>query len=455
MSAKRLGIVLFLAAATGTLGCLDNGGGNQDQWMNTDAYVGPEVSASNGDGGGVTCGDAPSFGSPTRLSDDLEPDGGVVHVQYEVTMSGAGGDGGVGAVNVAWIDRSLATPLNPTLRAVRVPAGASTGDILDLPRPTGCDALVDPALAATAAGTVLLAATCITGTESQPTASQILLFRSTNGLTSFEDPLVVASCDIATDRCDLPAVAATSSSVFIAWTDWTYDQGTGTGVGIKVWRSDDDGVSLAEEITAPGTFTALAGPRLAISPADEVHVAFTGAFSLPGTMYAAAAKLDTATAFGTAEVLGTGSDPRLTASQAGVYVVWIAGGDTLQEAHDTGNGFSSAAPITQPSGTTSILSPGVAADPDGNVHLFWLGLDDTGWNAYYSLSTDQGAGWSGPLLISGPFDGDESGSNAPHWIGAVDLHAWSDGVTLGWGDTGSKDTMTGVTNIYLAQRVCP
>jgi hypothetical protein len=452
MRTKRLGIVLSLAACF-TLGCLDSGGGNQDQWMNTDAYVGPEVSTS-GDDGGVTCGDGPSFGSPTRLSDDVEPDGGVVHIQYHVAMAASSSDAGA-AVNVAWIDRSLATPLNAGLRAVRVPAGSSTGTIRGLQSPTGCDVLVDPALAVTAAGTVILAATCITGTEVSPTESRIMLFRSTNGLESFEVPVIAADCPGDTQRCDGPALAASANGLMLAWNEWTLDTGTLTGAGLRVWRSDDDGLTLAEEAVLSGPLDATFDPRLAVGPNADVHLAFSGAFSLGGTTYAAYAKLDTTTAFATPEVLGPGSDPRLTASAQGVYVVWTAGGNTLEEAHDTGSGFTPAGRIVQPSGTTTVVSPSVAADPDGIIHLFWLAQSAAGWSAYYSYSADLGVGWAGSMLMSGPFDGDLSGTNLPHQIGLVDLVAETGGVTLGWNDTATDNAITGVTNVYLAQRVCP
>jgi hypothetical protein len=113
--------------------------------------------------------------------------------------------------------------------------------------------------------------------------------------------------------------------------------------------------------------------------------------------------------------------------------------------------------VSQPSGITSILSPTVAADPDANVHLFWLAQAEGRWSAYYSVTTDQGAGWSDALTISAsPFDGDPSGlETAAHQIGSVDLVADAAGVTLGWGDTASPEAVTGATNVYLSQRVCP
>jgi hypothetical protein len=454
MRAIRLGLALALAgAATVAAGCLDDGGGPQDQWMNTDAYVGPEVSVTGGDGG-VTCGDAPAFGDPTRLSDDLGADGGAVHAQFGVAMAGDG----TGVRNVAWVDRDLAQFGSADLRAASVPAGAASAASIAVTRPTGCDLLLEPALAVTAAGTVILVATCVTGTESAPTETRVLAFRSVDGLGSFEAPVVAVDCLGDKYVCNAPSVAATAAgAVYLAWTEWTLDQGAVTAVTGRVWRSDDDGVTLAEEATVPGSLGAAAGPRLAVGPDDSVHLAFTGAFTLSGTTYAAYATLESATAFATPEVLGPGSDPRLTVTGGGVFVVWIAGAATLQESHDTGGGFSPALPVTQPSGVTELLSPAVAGDPDGNVHLFWLAKGDALWSAYYSVSTDLGEGWSEAMEISSsPFDGDPTGALvASHQIGDVALVADAHGVTLGWGDTGSAETVTGVTNVYLAQRVCP
>lgn len=456
MRAKRLGVLLCVAAAF-VVGCLDDGGGARDQWMNTDAYVAPEVGTSSGEDGGVSCGDAPAFGSPTRLSDDLEPDGGPLHVQYGVAMAGGGNDGG--AVHVAWLDRDVTT-MTGDVRVVRVPAGASTGTILDVQRPTGCDLLTDPALAVTAAGTVILAATCITGTELAVTQTRIVAFRSTDGLGSFGDAIPLTTCDSATAMCGYPTMAARADGVVLfAWTHWTIDQGATSAITVKVWRSDDDGLTAPTEITLPGTFAATAGPRLAVDPNDDVHLAFLGAFSLDGTSYTGYARLATDTEFGTPEVLGPAADtPSLAAASDAVYVVWPAGtgGATLEEAHDTGAGFSPAAALAQPAGTLAVLSPVVAAGPDGSVHLFWLAGSDAGLTAYYSVSTDKAVGWSDPLLISGPFDGVIGvGSVTAHQVGAIDLVATGEDVTLGWGDPMSSDQITGVTNVYLARRVCP
>ena len=451
----------FALAAAASLagGCLDNGSGPQDQWMNTDAYVGPEVSTAGSDGGDgdagvVACSDAPSFADPSRLSEDRAPDGGAVHAQYEVAMAGAA----AGARYVAWIDRDVDQPDLADLRAVSVPAAADPGPPLDVARPTGCDLLLDPALAVTATGTVVLVATCFTGTEAAPSQTQILVLRSVDGLQSFQAPIPAATCSGDVLQCDYPAVAATAGgAVYLAWSEWDLNAGVVVGERVRAWRFDDDGQTKAAEVAVKSSFGAASVPRLAVDPADDVHLAYAGAFTLGGTSYAAYAKLDKAAGeFGTPEVLGPGGGPRLAATSAGVYVVWNAGGTILQEAHSTGGAFSPALPIAQPSATTEILWPALAAGPDGFVHLFWLAHGEAGWGAYYSVTKNQGASWLDALLISGPFDGDATGAASPqHQIGPVDLVADATDVTLGWGDTASTDAATGVTNVYLARRVCP
>jgi hypothetical protein len=449
MRALRICTVLSLATLLG--GCLDQGGGPEDQWMNTDAYVGPEVSTILSDGG-VTCGDAPVFAAPERVSDDAEADGGALHAQYAVTMA----PGTDGTRYVAWTDRDLGVPGTADLRAAAVPAGADGVVPLDVPRPAGCDLLLDPVVTTTAAGTVVLTVTCVTGPEAAPSQTNILVFRSTDGLETLGDPVSAATCIGDTLQCDTPTVAATAGAVYLGWAEWALDLGAVTSSRIRVWRSDDDGDTLAEEVAVTDSFTLAGGPRFAVGPDDALHLVYTGALTLDGNGYAAHASLASATSFNTSEILGPGSDPWAVATADGVYVAWAAGTDFLYESHSTGGLFSPPLPVGQISGATEVMLPALAAGPDGWVHLLWQAYGEAGWSVYYSVTKDAGATWLGPLTISGPFDGDPSGYSVPaHQIGAVDLVADTAGVTLGWAESRAVDSLTGASNVYFAERVCP
>jgi len=425
---------------------VDEGGGPRDQWMNTDAYVAPDVGSFAQDGGAL-CGDAVSFGSALKVSPDEGSDGGI-HVHFGVSVAG-GADGGT---YLGWMDRDITNASVGDVRVAAVSGSQVTGKALE--RPEGCDLMLDPVVAVAAGGKALLAVACATGSEKEASRTQILLYTSDDGFAKVEGPSRLKDCYAVTERCLDPWVTVSQDGkVYVGWTKHAIESGVEVGMAAVVARSDD-GTTIAEEFGIEGPFVATKAPRVAVDQGGTVHTAYVGWLDKEGASYVAHATLGTA-GFGTPDILGQGTAPSLALGDGGVVVVWTFE-DNVYVAENAGAGFGAAVGVPLPSGTTAAYAPTVAIGHEGSVHLAWFAGDGSSWAIYYAVSEEVGGAFGEPLRVSGPFDADPTGETSPvHRIGRGGVWADVFGVRLVWGESGSTDPSHGTAGIYMARRVCP
>jgi len=456
----RMTSAVLLFPVVLTLGCLDDHSGPHDQWMGTDAYVMPEVGVAPSDAGEdavttASCSDAgPSFGDRVPLSSNPgELDGGLgqAHAQSDVTLTSTA----AGTRRLAWVDRNLALPGVAGLQVIEVSGAGEPGALVDVPLPDTCTALTDPSITTTETGTVLVTAICRVGAEDAPTATDVVVLRSTTAGASFDAPVIAVGCPGDTFRCSTPAIATVGPAVYVAWADQEVTGGTVTAGRVWTTRSDDDGLTFLDSGGVADANATVASPRLAVGPDGTLHVAYAGFATLGGSAYAMYSRLQTDGTFTTGENVGPGSGPAVAAGESGIAVVWGSGG-YVYEAHAAANGvFTAPLPIETSLGATQVMPPAVALGTDGRVHVFWVAEMADGWGAVYTRAAALGAAFDAPVPVAGPFDGDPYGLQNPmHRLGAVAVGADAAGVIVAWADPDTLEPTVDTSLVFVALLVC-
>ncbi|HEY3356153.1 MAG TPA: sialidase family protein [Polyangia bacterium] len=452
---RTVQLSLAVLAALALTGCLDDHSGPEDQWLNTDAYVAPEGGVRDAGTQPQGCTDAgPSFAAPVQVSTDPGADAGPGPTVAQSDVALVATDSG--ARLVAWVARSLMELGAARLHVAPVSATAAPGADVVPPSPAACGALVQPALGVTGAGTVVLAAICVGGTEQAPTSTDILLYRSTDGGATFGDASTVVQCPAEAWRCAHPTLAASGATVHLAWADEDLVAGVVSAGRVLMLTSTDDGVTFAPDgRRVPDAFADVAAPRLIYDAAGALHVAYAGLSSIGGTSYAAYSGLaGGATDFAEAQNLGPGATPDLLATADAVLVAWAAGGYVMESHASVGGAFSPPLPVDMSLGATAVLGPALTQTERG-VHVLWLAEVEGTWRTVYTGSGDL-ATWSAPVTVAGPFDGSADGSLNPlHRLGQPALAAGSAGVLAAWADPGTTDPVTNASNVFVAELACP
>jgi hypothetical protein len=248
-------------------------------------------------------------------------------------------------------------------------------------------------------------------------------------------PFRAAQISVAAIRCAEPASpdfsvnGCTAQIIDFAGTDrpWITSDGAHVYISyhdsknsalIRVQRSDDDGLAWnrvgnaitgAGPVTGSATFNNIAGPIVADLVSHNVY-----------------------------QVFASGEVGILKAKTQDFNNVFVS------RSTDAGKHWTPVLVFAGPLlSTNANVFPAIAVDPtNGKIYATWSNASDVGTNAYFSLSADEGASWSTPVIVN---TSPASTAIFP-WIAA---HAGT--VDVVYYGTAGANTAGAVWNVYLAQ----
>ncbi|HEY0372960.1 MAG TPA: hypothetical protein VGD79_13225 [Thermoanaerobaculia bacterium] len=297
----------------------------------------------------------------------------------------------------------------------------------DLPLQIGGDSFTghyDPAIAFDATGRAFLTTVGTTPARAQ---TSIVVFRSNDGGATWTGVYARPINDMTQDK---PWIAAANGTVHLIWAEFRF----GGGGAILYARSSDSGSTW----TAPAEITASVGwPIVAASPNGPVTASYANATT---SAYDVRTSIDGGATFGGAVRAGTyggcvSSLPdvgmqQLAADSGHLYAVFCgtnANGKGVLFTRSTDGGANWATPVLV-SGNADIALPAVAVDNrTGDVVVAWIdGRHAAGTKSgrlYATRSTDGGATFEAALPLGAAFSADG-------FIGDYNQLAAADGLTL-------------------------
>ncbi len=189
-----------------------------------------------------------------------------------------------------------------------------------------------------------------------------------------------------------PRIVAVGSFVFVCWIG---DELGGYRVSCNV--SHDRGATWMSSPLRVDAGSAMTQPpdRLGIAyAAGRVHVTWDddGGGTLDDVVVRSWRIVENDW-LGPSQVVGSGSEPRVFATDQAVHVFWLDSGLDYRRSADGGVTFESAA---------DLVPPGPIAEFDcvaigGSVHVAWIRISGSAADVYHRRSQDSGASWSGPI----------------------------------------------------------
>ena len=263
-----------------------------------------------------------TFGVPAMLVSTTDPETTMVSLAFDLT----------GEPLVTWLQNS----------SVRFATGASAGTVYGQPQVADdlvCECCQPQPLAVV--DQVLVAYRNLVRDAAGQASRDIHVAASSDGGVTFAEPIKVSDASWLIDACPIagPALASHAETLYVAWMDGRFDDGTFSRTDVWLAASADGGASFGLNVRVNAVEGGYNGqPSMVVDAHGRVHVAWS-ADTETGSALNYAISTDGGASFGAARELvasaGRLGSPVLAISAAGqIYGAWTdAGGAHVLPVH--------------------------------------------------------------------------------------------------------------------------